>query len=288
MAVYRRGYERYRGPLRGRWARFAVLPRYTWSRLLGNRPVVLLAALSMVWPLVSAAGLYVGNHIELLEGLGFGSESADFVRGDGRFFLVFMRVQAVFAVFMAALAGPGCIAPDVSNNALELYFSRPISRAEYAAGRFAALFGLLSVITWVPGVILVAVQAAMAGNGWAADHWRFAPALAAGLGLWILVVALVALASGAYVRMKVLAGGLVLGFFFILGGASGMINAVFRSQWGHLANPSWAARRLWHPLLGVDPPAGPGPAACAAVLAALVLLLALVLERRLRPVEVVR
>jgi len=67
MAVYRRGYERYRGPLRGRWARFAVLPRYTWSRLLGNRPVVLLAALSMVWPLVSAAGLYVGNHIELLE-----------------------------------------------------------------------------------------------------------------------------------------------------------------------------------------------------------------------------
>ena len=33
MAVYKRGYRRYAGPLTGRWTRFMVLPRYAWRRL---------------------------------------------------------------------------------------------------------------------------------------------------------------------------------------------------------------------------------------------------------------
>ena len=66
-----------------------------------------------------------------------------------------------------------------------------------------------------------------------------------------------------------------------------MINGVFRVTWGHALNPTWAVNRLWCALLSVDPPAGPGSAACALVLAAIILLLALVLERKLRPVEVI-
>jgi hypothetical protein len=40
-------------------------------------------------------------------------------------------------------------------------------------------------------------------------------------------------------------------------------------------------------MLGVEPPDGPGVVACASALGALMLLLVLVLERKLRPVEVV-
>ena len=42
MAVYKRGYQRYDGPLRGGWTRFMVLPRYAWQRLYQQRLVVLL------------------------------------------------------------------------------------------------------------------------------------------------------------------------------------------------------------------------------------------------------
>jgi hypothetical protein len=46
--------------------------------------------------------------------------------------------------------------------------------------------------------------------------------------------------------------------------------------------------RVWCTLLGVDPPEGPGAAASMLSLTVFVLLLVLVLERKLRPVEVVR
>ena len=96
-----------------------------------------------------------------------------------------------------------------------------------------------------------------------------------GFVLWILLVSLVALASSAYARLKAVAGGLVLGFFFILSGASVMINGVFRSTWGHAVNPSWATRRLWYAMLNVNPPSGPGVIACIAVILVMMLLLIL-------------
>ena len=79
-----------------------------------------------------------------------------------------------------------------------------------------------------------------------------------------------------------------LAFFFILSGVSEMIDNVFRVTWGHVLDPAWAVNRVWCALLGVDPPDGPGAGASMWALAAIVLLLVLVIERKLRPVEVVR
>ena len=74
-----------------------------------------------------------------------------------------MYVQAGFAVFLAALAGPGLIAPDLANNALPLYFSRPLTRWTYALARLTVLMGMLSIVTWIPGLILFGLQVGLAG-----------------------------------------------------------------------------------------------------------------------------
>jgi ABC-2 type transport system permease protein len=284
MAVYRMGYRRYAGPVTGRWERFWVLPRVAWRRLFAERLIVALLVAALVWPLLCALYIYVSHQAELLAGMA--GPLRDLAGIGGPFFIVFMRVQAILAVLVAALAGTGLIAPDLADNALQLYFSRPLSRAAYILGRLLALSGLLSLVTWVPGLVLFGIQAGMAGGGWAGANWRLGAGIVAGLGAWILLVSLVALAASAAVKMRVVAGGLVLGFFFVLGGATAMINAVFRSTWAGVLNPAWAARRLWYALLGVDPPAGPGAWESAAALVILALLLLALLARRLRPVEV--
>lgn len=285
MAVYRRGYQRYQGPMGSHRARFMVLPRFSWRRLFQQRLVILVMIVALMWPLLCALFIYISNHAELLKG--FGRQFQSFVEVNGNFFVIFMRIQAFFAVFLGALCGPGLIAPDLANNALPLYFSRPLARADYALARLITLVGMLSLITWIPGLLLFAIQAGMAGGSWAYDNWRLGAGIFAGFALWILLVSLVALAGSAYARMKVIAGGLVLAFFFILGGVSAMVNAVFRDTWGHALNPAWAAGRLWYAMLDVKSPAGPGIAACLAVLIAMMLLLLVVLERKLRPVEVI-
>lgn len=285
MAVYKRGYQRYQGPLAGRFTRFMVLPRFAWRRLFQQRLIILLMVASFIWPLLCAIFIYISNNSDLLKG--FGPQFRDFIAVNGRFFLIFMNAQATFAVFLGAMSGPGLIAPDVANNALLLYFSRPISRTDYSLARLTTLFGMLSLITWVPGLLLFAMQAGMAEGPWLREHWKIAPAIVAGFAVWILLVSMVALAGSAYARLRVFAGGVVLGFFFILSGASVMINGVFRSDWGWLLNPAWSTQTLWRALLGLDPQPGPGVAACALSLAIMILFLAFVLERKLRPVEVV-
>ena len=85
-----------------------------------------------------------------------------------------------------------------------------------------------------------------------------------------------------------MAGAITLGCFFILTGVSEMIDQVFRVTWGHALDPAWAVNRVWCAMLDVDTADGPGVGSSMLSLAGFVLLLVLVIERKLRPVEVVR
>jgi ABC-2 type transport system permease protein len=286
MAVYKRGYRRYDGPLTPLRSRLLVLPRFAWARLFQDRLVVVAMVVAAFFPLLCGAYIYLAGHAELWGGLGQGFLNS--LNIDGTFFLVFMNAQAGFAVILAALSGPGLIAPDLANNALPLYFSRPFSRMDYALARLITLAGLLGLVTVVPGVLLFGMQTGIAGGQWAWDHWNYAAALTAGFLVWILLVSLVALASSAWVKWRIVAGALVLAFFFITAGASAMINAVFRDTWGTLLNPSRLMYHLWCEMLGVTPPDGPAAWESLTVLLALAALLGLVIERKLRPVDVVR
>ena len=285
MAVYKRGYTPYRGPLTSAWTRFMVLPRNAWRRLYEQRLVVLLTTLAFVWPLLSAVFIYLTNHATLLQGLD--PWFREFIQVDGRFFSIFMYVQSAFAVFLAAFAGPGLIAPDLANNALPLYFSRPLTRWNYALARLTVLVGMLSIVTWIPGVLLFALQAGLADGGWLLTNWTLGAGMIAGFLLWLLAIATRLRTSSAYLKWRVVAGAVSLAFFFILTGVAQMIDAVFRVKWGHIIDPAWSVNQVWCALLGVAPPAGPGAAASLAALATLIVLLALVIERKLRPVEIV-
>src|SRR6476619_6180708 len=215
MAVYKRGYRRYAGPLTGQWTRFMVLPRYAWRRLYEQRLVLLLTMASFVWPLLCAGFVYLTNHVELLQGLDRGF--LEFIQVNGRFFSIFMYVQGGCAVFLAALAGPGLVAPDLANNALPLYFSRPLAR-------LTVIVGMLSVVTWIPGLLLFALQVGLAGGWWFLANWTLGVAVVVGFLLWLLVLGLVAMASSAYVKWRVVAGAVSLAVFFILSGVYEMIN----------------------------------------------------------------
>jgi ABC-2 type transport system permease protein len=285
MAVYKRGYRRYSGPLTGPWARFLVLPRYAWRRLYQQRLVLLLTVVAFVWPILCAGFIYLTNHAELLQGLD--REFKEFLQVDGRVFSIFMYVQAGFATLLAALAGPGLIAPDLANNALPLYFSRPLTRWSYALARLTVLAGMLSVVTWLPGILLFALQVGLAGGAWFRANWTLGVGMLAGFAVWLLLLSLVAMASSAYVKWRVVAAAVSLAFFFILSGIGEMLDNVLRVTWGHIIDPAWTVNRVWCALLGVDAPRGPGAAASASALTVMVLLLVIVIERKLRPVEIV-
>lgn len=285
MAVYKLGYQRYQGPRTSAWTRFMVLPRSAWRRLYQQRLVVLLTVVAFAWPLLCAGFIYVSNHATLLQGLD--PDFRRFIRVSGDFFAVFMYVQSGFAVFLAAMAGPGLIAPDLANNALPLYFSRPLTRASYALARLTVLVGMLSIVTWVPGLLLFGLQTGLAGLSWFIENWTLGVGMVAGFLLWLLVLSLVAMASSAYVKWRIVAAAVSLAVFFVLAGVATMIDNVFRVDWGHIIDPAWSVNQVWCVLLGIEPPPGPGAGASFVALIVFVLMLVAVIERKLRPVEIV-
>ena len=285
MAVYKRGYQRYQGPYTPHWMRVLAFPRFAWRRLMEQRLVAIVMVASWFWPLLCAGFIYLSNHSELWQGLGQGA--ASILEINGGFFFVFMYAQAVFALILAALAGPGLVAPDLTNNALPLYFSRPMSRFDYVLARLLVLLGLLSLVTWVPGLLLFALQAGLAGPRWLGANWRLGAGILTAMGIWILLLSLVALASSAYVRWRVVAGALVLGVFFVLAGVAGIVNAVLRVSWGSVLNPGRTISRIWYAIAGTDAPPGLGLLESSVALVVMAALLCWVLERKLRPVEVV-
>ena len=285
MAIYKRGYVRYDGELTGRVTRLLVLPRFAWQQILSQRIVTMVLVVAMFFPLGSAVYIYLANRAHLLQGF---SEVTALLTVDTSFFVIFMNAQSGFAILLAALVGPSLVAPDLANGALPLYFSRPQSRTDYIVARMLVLVGLLSVVTWIPGLLLFSLQSGMAGWSWFASHWTLGVGMLVGFLLWVVLVGLVAMASSAYVKWRIVAGAVVLGVFFVLAGASELFNAVLRVEWATAFNPARAMNQIWLLLLGAEALPGPSATQCALALGVLITVLLFVLERKLRPVEVVR
>ena len=237
------------------------------------------------YPLGLAAFIYVANNLAILEQ--FQQAAARYVTVDASVFLYYCSFQGAAAYLLTAFVGPSLISPDIVNGALPLYLGRPFSRVEYLLGKMSVLVILLSTITWIPGLILFGLQVGLAGGSWFVANWTLGAGMVAGFLMWLLVLSLVAMASSAYVRWRVVAAAVSLAFFFILSGVAAMIDEVLRVTWGHIIDPAWAVNRIWCVLLGVEAPRGPGAGASAVALVVMVVLLVVVIERKLRPVEVV-
>ena len=67
-------------------------------------------------------------------------------------------VQLMLVGLTAAVVGPPLIARDMGSRAFLLYFSRPISFADYILGKAGALVVLLAAVTLSPNVLLYALS----------------------------------------------------------------------------------------------------------------------------------
>ncbi len=253
MAVYERTYKRYKGALTPQWTRFLVLPRYAYEEVAKSKLFTIFFVLCLLPPVIQAGRIYLyHNAAKIFSAVPAAAEFfSQFMSINAEFFGIVMAMQSGLAFIVALFIGPGLVSKDLANNGLPLYLSRPISRTEYVLGKFAVLGILLSVITWIPGLFLYALQSIYAGWGWAFQNTRFAASILIGSAAWICTISLLALAVSAWVRWRPVAG-FVMFMVFLGGGFFGlMINALFRTDWGSMINLGVVIGRIWEGLLGL-------------------------------------
>jgi ABC-2 type transport system permease protein len=249
MAIYRRSYRPYSGALTAPWSRFFVLFRYSRRNLFRSKFQTGFFVLCFFYPIACLVLIYLAHSASFLAQLGV---PARLISIDNIFFLRFMSVQGAFAFLMTAFAGPGLISPDLANGALPLYFCRPFSRAEYVLGKSSVLAILLSQITWVPGLILFAIQASFAGARWSWNNLWIAGSLVLGSLIWIAILSMLAMALSAWVKWRVVAGALLLAVMFFGAGFAQAVNHVLRTDAGHFFDLAYLMGAVWMRLFGSD------------------------------------
>jgi ABC-2 type transport system permease protein len=289
MAVFERNYHAYSGTLTPRNTRFLVLPRYAYREMMASKLFTAFLVFCFIWPLVLSILMYIPHNSTFLMLIQAQmSDVSIFNFGPMDYFFWFMIPQGWLAFFLAFIVGPALVSADLRNNALPLYFSRPFSRTEYVLGKTAVLIVLMSMITWVPGLLLFLWQGSLEGLGWMGDNLRIAAAIFLSSWIWILLLCLVSLAISAYARWRPLArAGFVLVFLVPLGLAP-ILNTLFKTQTASLINIIDMVRVVWTSLFGIQSwvtvPLG---GAWLSLLIACAICLWL-LSRKIRPLEVVR
>ena len=297
MAVYKKTYRPYEGVLTPGWSRFFVLTRYAFNDLRRSRFLTFFYLASFLYPVICALILYLRHNTAAIGVLKF--DPSKLINVSTTFFAHLLGWQSMLAFFLAAFVGPGLISPDLSHSALSLYFARPFSRAEYVLGKMMVLMGLMSLMTWVPGLLLFSLQGYLEGWKWASDNMRIPWALFAAAWVWILVLTLLSLALSAWVKWRPVAGALLFGVFFVAAAFGAAINGVMRTKWGHVINLSYLVGTVWNGLFDLKPGDGAvffgvpaseeiSMAVCVSALAAVLLFCLYLLTLKIRGAEVVR
>ncbi|HWC98805.1 MAG TPA: ABC transporter permease subunit [Candidatus Sulfopaludibacter sp.] len=244
MAVYKKTYRPYDGKMTSGLSRILVIPRYALEDLHRSKFLTTFFICSFIYPLVCALIIYVQHNSSALQLLG-AQGAQRLISINVTFFQALLGWQSMLALFLAAFIGPGLVSPDLANNALSLYLARPFSRVEYVAGKMSVLLILMSFMTWVPGLLLFGLQGYLEGWQWMVDNQRLAIGMFFGAWIWILILALMALALSAWVKWKPAAGGLMFGVFFVAAGFGATVNAVQRTKWGHILQVSNLVGQVW-------------------------------------------
>lgn len=269
-----------------------MIPSFALRDAFQSRAFLILYVLTFVPVLVQIALVYLSHNSAVRSFL----PAAAAFAVDNAFFHRNLAIQGFLAVVITAWIGPTLIAPDLANGALPLYLSRPLTRTGYVAGKMGALLLALSLVTWVPNLLVFTVQGSLAGADWVMEHLRIAWATVAGGLLWNGLLAFVVVAASVWLRSRLAATAALPALFFIGPALARVWNLSLDTYWGRVFDVNYLVSRVWLDLFelpvvprrrGVSLPDLPVWASWTVLLLLCAFCLFL-LERRLRAREVVR
>jgi ABC-type transport system involved in multi-copper enzyme maturation permease subunit len=248
MAVYKRNYRAYTGPVTPAASRWLTITRFSLAEIFSSRVTIVLFVLCLVPSLFAAIVIYIVNSATVLALMNIRG-GASVLPIDSRFFFVLLQFHGWAAFFLTAWVGPMMVSPELTNGALPLFLSRPVSRAKYVAGKVLTLALVLSIATWVPLLLLCFLEAANAPVPWLRPNLFIISGIFLGSAVWIAVLSLVSLAVSACVRWRVVTIGATVAILLIPAGLGAVISGVLRTRWGFLLNVPYLISIIWADLL---------------------------------------
>jgi ABC-2 type transport system permease protein len=277
MPIHDQGYRRYRGGKAGGRA-WLVIMKTGIRTMLGDRKFIVLLVVSWIQFVVRAIQFYIATNFS----------QAAVIAPSAATFRDFFDKQDIFVYIVTVTLGARLIAQDRRVNALQIYLSKPLTRVEYIFGKFAILAAFLLFITWVPAVLLLCVQVVFAGNfAFVVANAYLLPAITLYSAIEVVMVSTAMLALSSLSTNSRFVGILYTGLIFFTAALSGVLRFITAStslSWISFSNNlTQVGDAIFRVPLHYQTP---WPVSLLLIIALTVVSI-LVLERRVRGVEIV-
>lgn len=278
MPIHDQGYQRYGGIRARTGTAWQVIALAGIRTVLAQRKYIGLMLVAWAPFIVRTGQAYAAANIPQASILALKPET----------FREFLEFQAVFVFFFTVFIGAGLIAADRRANALQIYLARPLSRWEYVAGKMAVLFTLLLAVTFLPAILLLLVQIGFAGNvAFVSANLYLIPAIT------LYSIAQVVLASSTMLALSSLSKSsrfvavMYAGLMFFTSALFQAVRGVTGQSSFAWLSPSDSLELLGDAIFRLPPRYDLPTWGATAVVLGLIAVSAVVLERRVRAVEVV-
>ncbi len=279
MPIHDQSYRRYggrRSALGRSWLVIAVAGIKTMIRKR-----VFLGLLLMSWMqfLGRAIALWFAENVP---------QTAQLLAPSAETFRDFLDKQGFFVFVVTIYVGAGLIANDRRANALQIYLSKPLMRAEYIAGKAAILFTFLMLVTFLPAILLLFLQVMFAGTfTFLRSNLFLFPAITVASLLQVLVATFTILALSSLSKSSRYVGILYAGIIFFTAAIYGAVLAITASTKMSYLSLTANLTQVMDVIFRVTPRYATPWQVSLIVILALIALSISVLERRVRGVEVV-
>src|SRR5256886_8865369 len=97
MAVYKRSYHGYAGPVTSEWSRFAIIPRYAYRGLFRSKIMTAFFVICFIPPLVFLFLIYLANNIGSFARVFCVTGATSPFAVDGEFFATYLCLHAALS-----------------------------------------------------------------------------------------------------------------------------------------------------------------------------------------------
>ena len=293
MPIYDQGYLRWEGELLERPVRWWPIVREGLTRVVKQKKYLFLLVAAWLAPFARGVQLFLQRGASRL------SDSIDlsalprlqglFADGPEFYYNVFLGQSLAVLVFLA-MVGADLIARDRRHNALQIYFSKPLTVHDYMLGKLGILAVLIFFVTWLPILLLwlfalsLQLRADYFADVWAVPLFATAYTLLTTLVLGGLMLVLSSIGRRAVF--------VVVSFVVVIGfGPLQLITAMLKGlsgveYWG-LLRIAGALEQVGAWWFGANLPEDFHPAFSLVVLLGVIGACYAVLRQRIKPVEVV-
>src|SRR5918992_232044 len=217
MPIHDQSYRRYGGGKSALGRAWTVIAWAGIRHMITKRTFIGLMLFAWFPFIVRAVQIYIASNVPQAAMLAPTAET----------FREFLEQQDFFVFIVTIYVGAGLIANDRRANALQIYLSKPLMRAEYIAGKAAVLFTFLMLVTWVPGILLLFLQVMFKGSfEFLRTNLFLFPAITVGALLEALVATFTMLALSSLSKSSRYVGILYSGILFFTAAIYGAMLAI--------------------------------------------------------------